>query len=108
MQTLRAYCSRLLIAGAVMGFMSLPAAADVEICIAVDGSQTTSGFFNGQIEAIAAAISDPAVLPQDCGVAVAVLQWSEPAEERVEIPMTEVTAGNASAHADDVLEIEKG
>jgi len=104
MQIFRAPCRRVLIAGAVLGVMSLPAAADVEICIAVDGSSTTSGFFNGQLEAIAAAISDPAVVPQDCGVAVAVLQWA--GEEQVEIPMTEVTSGNASALANDVLDIE--
>lgn len=80
-------------------------ALDLALCLDSSGSVNAADF-QLQLNGTAAAIEDPAIVPQNGSVRVTVLQFGSAVT--TEVPPTEITAANAAAVAATIRAITKG
>jgi len=91
----------MLIAGAAHAQPQL----DLALCLDSSGSVSSSDF-QLQLDGTAAAVGDPAIMPQDGSVRLTVIQFGSSVS--VELPPTEVTAANVSSVTTRIRNITKG
>jgi uncharacterized protein YegL len=97
----------IVLAGALMmvGAVHAQPKLDLALCLDSSGSISNSDF-QLQLDGTAAAVGDPAVMPQDGSVRLTIIQFGR--DVSVELPPTEVTAANVASLTSRIRNIVKG
>lgn len=95
------------LAGALMmaGIVHAQPKLDLALCLDSSGSVSRSDF-QLQLDGAAAAVGDPAVMPQDGSVRLTIIQFGR--DVSVELPPTAVTAANVASLTSRIRNISKG
>ncbi|WP_456415891.1 IPTL-CTERM sorting domain-containing protein [Thiolapillus sp.] len=89
----------------MLGVVHAQPKLDLALCLDSSGSVSNSEF-QLQLDGTAAAVADPAVMPQDGSVRLTIIQFGR--DVYVELPPTEVTAANVASLTSQIRNIVKG